>query len=174
MSRLVPIVMAGLVACLPFMSASPENISGEQLRGLDEQVQEIKSDVLEIAAELERLEDRLLYPSKTQFAVFVELADDSEFRLDAVKIEIDGQLVAHYIYSFKELEALQNGGVQRLYTGNIATGEHELHVTYDGKLKGGKEVTRSDRFSFIKDVEPKLLGLTVASADAGPSGIALL
>ena len=30
-------------------------------------------------------------------------------RLDAVRIQIDGQLVAHYIYSFKELEALQQG-----------------------------------------------------------------
>jgi hypothetical protein len=31
----------------------------------DEQVQEIKSDVLGIASELNRLEERLLYPSNT-------------------------------------------------------------------------------------------------------------
>src|SRR5262245_61105788 len=78
----------------------------QQMRGLDEQVQEIKSDVLSIAAELNRLEEKLLYPSGTQVAVFVELAKGDQVRLDAVRLQIDGQLVAHYIYSFKELEAL--------------------------------------------------------------------
>jgi len=43
-------------------------------------------------------------------------------RLDAVRLQIDGQLVAHYIYGFKELEALRKGGVQRIYVGNVTTG----------------------------------------------------
>jgi hypothetical protein len=46
----------------------------QQMKGLDEQVQEAKSDVLGIAAELSRLEEKLLYPSNTQVAVFVALA----------------------------------------------------------------------------------------------------
>ncbi len=92
----------------------------EQMKGLDEQVQEVKSDVLSIAAELARLEERLLYPSNTHLAVFIALAERDTLRLDAVQIQIDGQLVAHSIYSFKELEALQKGGVQRIYTGNVA------------------------------------------------------
>src|SRR6266704_6984373 len=43
----------------------------QQMRGLDEQVQEVKSDVLSIAAELNQLEEKLLYPSGTQVAIFV-------------------------------------------------------------------------------------------------------
>ena len=109
----------------------------EQMKGLDEQVQEVKSDVLSIAAELKRLEERLLYPSNTHVAVFVELADRDTLRLDAVRIQIDGQLVAHSIYSFKELEALQKGGVQRIYTGNVATGAHQIEVAVAGKLDSG-------------------------------------
>jgi predicted nucleic acid-binding Zn-ribbon protein len=35
----------------------------QQMKGLDEQVQEIKSDVLDISQELSRLEEKLLYPS---------------------------------------------------------------------------------------------------------------
>jgi hypothetical protein len=85
----------------------------EQMKGLDEQVQEVKSDVLSIAAELKRLEERLLYPSNTHLAVFVELVERDTLRLDSVRIQIDGAQVAHSIYSFKELEALQKGGVQR-------------------------------------------------------------
>ena len=42
-----------------------QDLTREQMKGLDEQVQEIKSDVLSIAAELDGLEERLLYPSNT-------------------------------------------------------------------------------------------------------------
>ena len=83
-------------------------------------------------------------------------------RLDAVRLSIDGQLVAHYIYSFKELEALRKGGVQRLYVGNVATGDHELEVLVDGKQEGGEDFTSTEHFSFRKEVKPKLVGLTVA------------
>src|SRR5215470_7475149 len=94
--------------------ANPEQ---RQMRDLDEQVQQTKSDVLSIAAELNQLEEKLLYPSGTQVAIFVALAKGDQMRLDAVRLQIDGQLVAHYIYSAKELEALRKGGVQRIYVG---------------------------------------------------------
>ncbi len=115
-------------------AATPDQ---RQMRDLDEQVQQTKSDVLSIAAELNQLEEKLLYPSGTQVAIFVALAKGDELRLDAVRLQIDGQLVAHYIYSAKELEALRKGGVQRIYVGNVATGDHKLNVLVDGKLKSG-------------------------------------
>ncbi len=144
--------------------ASADASYREQMKGLDEQVQEVKSDVLGIAAELARLEERLLYPSNTHLAVFIALAERDTMRLDAVQIQIDGQLVAHSIYSFKELEALQKGGVQRIYTGNVVTGEHKIEVTIAGKLDTGKEYSRTEHFAFTKGVEPKLLGVTLGSS----------
>ncbi len=137
----------------------------EQMKGLDEQVQEVKSDVLSIAAELARLEERLLYPSNTHLAVFVELVERDTLRLDAVRIQIDGQQVAHSIYSFKELEALQKGGVQRIYTGNVPTGTHQIEVSIAGKLDSGKDYSRTERFDFTKGIEPKLLGVTLGSSE---------
>jgi len=143
----------------------------QQMKGLDEQVQEIKSDVLGIAAELSLLEEKLLYPSGTQVAVFVALAQGDPLRLDAVRLQIDGQLVAHYIYSFKELDALRKGGVQRLYVGNLPTGDHRLEVLVDGKLAGGADYSRTGEFIFNKGVEPKLVGLTLAGPDSGRAPI---
>jgi hypothetical protein len=142
-------------------------------RGLDEQVQEIKSDVLSIAAELSQLEEKLLYPSGTQVAVFVALAKGDPMRLDAVRLQIDGQLVAHYIYSFKELEALRKGGVQRIYVGNVPTGDHQLEVLVDGKVEGGDDFSRSERFTFRKEVKPKLVGLTLAGPRSGNTPITI-
>ena len=143
----------------------------EQMKGLDEQVQEVKSDVLSIAAELNQLEERLLYPSNTHLAVFVALAKGETLRLDAVQIQIDGQPAARYIYSFKELEALQKGGVQRIYTGNIATGQHEIEVSLSGKLASGKDYSQTERFPFTKAIEPKLIGVTLAGPDSGKPAI---
>lgn len=170
------ILCAVVLALLTWVSPSPgvaEDVSREQMRGLDEQVQEIKSDVLSIAAELSLLEERLLYPSSTQVAVFVSIAEGEAFRLDSVRIQIDGKLVAHHIYSFKELEALQKGGVQRIYTGNIPTGEHRLEVSASGKLPGGGDYSGTQSFGFSKEVEPKLVGITLAGHASGDASIRL-
>ena len=154
---------------------SQEEISADQrqMRGLDEQIQDIKSDSLRMAAELSQLEEKLLYPSGTQVAIFVELAKGDTMRLDAVRLQIDGQLVAHYIYSAKELQALRKGGVQRIYVGNVATGDHNLEVFVDGKLEGGADFSRTGQFSFRKEVKPKLIGLTLAGSHSGNTPIAL-
>lgn len=141
-----------------------QELSGDDMRSLDDQVQEIKSDVLGIASELNNLEERLLYPSNTQVAVFIAIARGETFRLDAVQIEIDGELAAHHIYSFNELEALQKGGVQRIYTGNVTTGEHQMSIAVIGKLKNGDDFTQSDTIAFTKKVEPRILGVTLAGS----------
>jgi hypothetical protein len=143
----------------------------KQMQGLDEQVQEVKSDVLSISAELGRLEEKLLYPSNTQVAVFIALTPQDSTRLDAVQIQIDGQLVAHYIYSFKELDALRKGGVQRIYTGNVTTGEHRIEIAVSGKLQSGGDYNQSGSFAFRKGVEPKLVGVTLAGPESGKPAI---
>ena len=162
-----------LLLCLSSVHAWAQQNDQQQLRGLDEQVQEIKSDALSIAQELNQLEEKLLYPSGTQVAIFVALSKGDLMRLDAVRIQIDGQLVAHHIYSFKELEALRKGGVQRVYIGNIATGEHKLEVLVDGKLEGGADFNRTERFTFRKEVKPKMVELTLAGPSSGNTPIAL-
>ena len=100
----------GLSVLVLSFAAYGREISREQITGLDEQIQEIKSDVLSIAVELNQLEEKLLYPSNTQVAVFVSLVSGETFRLDSVEIQLDGKPVAHHLYTFKELEALQRGG----------------------------------------------------------------
>jgi hypothetical protein len=154
---------------------SQEEIASDQqqMRGLDEQIQEIKSDSLRISAELSQLEEKLLYPSGTQVAIFVELAKGDTMRLDAVRLQIDGQLVAHYIYSAKELQALRKGGVQRIYVGNVATGDHKLDVLVDGKLEGGADFSRTGQFTFRKEVKPKMVGLTLSGPQSGNTPIKL-
>ena len=170
MSNLLRNALLLVLAATP-MPGAAQDLSGDNMRSLDGQVQEIKSDVLSIASELNTLEERLLFPSHTQVSLFVSIAEREDFRLDAVQLEINGELATHHIYSFKELDALQNGGVQRIYTGNLVTGEHQLNVTMIGKLKSGKDFNESGSFVFTKGVKPKALGITLAGPGFGSDGI---
>ena len=88
------IILLLLSMLLMTMVAQGQEVSKEQIKGLDEQVQEIKTDVLGIAAELNRLEEKLLYPSNTQAALFISLQEGEDFRLDSVEVLLDGQSVA--------------------------------------------------------------------------------
>jgi hypothetical protein len=169
-----PALVFALLLCLGGgLGWAQGNEQQQQMRGLDEQVQEIKSEVLSIAEELSLLEEKLLYPSGTQVAIFVALTGGEPMRLDAVRLHIDGQLVAHYIYSAKELEALRKGGVQRIYVGNVTSGDHRLEVLVDGQLEGGEDFSGTESFTFRKEVKPKLVGLTLAGPNSGATPITL-
>ena len=158
-----------VIALLTCLVGSYSFAEGQaEMRSLDEQVQEIKSDVLSIAAELDQLEERLLFPSNTQVTIFLALGEGESFRLDSVQLGINDEAAAHHIYSFKELEALQSGGVQRLYMGNLPGGTHALEVSVLGKLPNGKDFSRVESFSFDKGIDPALLGITIAPGRGKP------
>jgi hypothetical protein len=86
-----------------------------------------------------------------------------------MQINIDGALATHFLYGFKELEALHAGGVQRVYTGNVPTGSHEIEVSINGKTPGGDDFVSTETFSFDKGIQPTLLGIALN----GPKSIEL-
>ena len=163
MTNSLKMVILAVSALLLTLPVGAQEVTKEQIKGLDEQIQEIKTDVLGIATELNRLEEKLLYPSDTQVAVFVSLASEEKFRLDSVELQLGGKPVAHHLYTYKELEALQKGGVQRIYTGNVMTGEHDLQVTVLGKSAGGADFQKTQSFKVAKEVGPKIVEVSLAS-----------
>lgn len=164
---LVAITLLGL----SLTGAVAQQASREQIKGLDEQVQDIKKDVLAISSELLQLEEKLLYPSNTQFSLFVSLAPGTKLQIDSVKIRLDGNDSAHHIYTFKEIEALQNGGIQRIHTGNIRTGEHIVEVTLIGKTSSNTEYRQVATYKFKKTVEPKLVEIILGGSESASQAI---
>ena len=155
-----------VLAVLLVSSATAGEVSRDEIKGLDEQVQDIKKDVLNLSAELARLEEKLLFPSNTQVSLFISMHKGDDFRLDSVQLKLDDKVVAQHLYSFRELEALQMGGVQRLYTGNIKTGEHELVVSYTGKAPAGGEYKRSGSYRVTKDIGPKFVEIKISGPES--------
>lgn len=130
-------------------------------QGLDEQVQQLKEEVLQIDQELKRLEERLVYPSSSQVALFLSLEPAPDFSLDSIKVRLDEQPFTSHIYSYRELEALRDGGVQRLRVANVTAGPHRLEVTIAGATAADDEFEVSQRFRFEKTAGPRLIELRV-------------
>ena len=128
---------------------------------VDEQVQSLKSDVLDLNRDLFVLEQELLYPANTQVAVFVSMDAGTFFALDSVQLKIDGKEVADYLYTPREVHALVQGGVQRLYVGNLKVGKHELVAFLTGKGPHNLDYTRGATLDFQKDIGAKYLQLTI-------------
>jgi hypothetical protein len=128
---------------------------------VDDQVQSLKSDVLDLNRDLFVLEQELLYPANTQVAVFVSMDAGTFFALDSVQLKIDGKEVADYLYTPREVHALVQGGVQRLYVGNLKVGKHQLVAFLTGKGPHHLDYTRGATLDFQKDIGAKYLELTI-------------
>lgn len=172
-NKLFLVATFGVSILLLNVCAHAEEVRKEQIQGLDEQVQEIKGDVLAIAAELNHLEEKLLYPSNSQMAVFASLKADDDFLLDSLEIHLNGEAVAYHLYSYKELQAFKKGGVQRVYTGNLRSGQHEVQVNMLGRSKSGSDFSHSESFSIEKSVGPKVVEITLSSPGLGNEAIEL-
>ncbi|MEK9803524.1 MAG: hypothetical protein VW475_09010 [Curvibacter sp.] len=171
MNRLLKSLITTLVLAASITAATAQPAAKEQVKGLDEQVQDIKKDVLAISTELLQLEEKLLYPSSTQVSLFLSLAPDTKLRIDSVKLRIGGLDVAHHIYTYKELEALRSGGIQRLHTGNIRTGEHHVEVTVIGKTADNGDYRQVASRTITKAVEPKLVEIVLSGPGSGRQAI---
>lgn len=167
----IAILAAAIALGVSPLAAPAAEVTQEQIKGLDEQVQDIKQDVLDITTELSLLEEKLLFPSNTQVSLFVSLTGDQDFVLDAMQIELDGKVVAKHLYTYKELEALRLGGVQRIFTGNIETGDHAMVARYIARTANGDEMRGSNEFTVSKAIGPKFVEIIITGGNVGDAAL---
>ncbi|MFA0811935.1 hypothetical protein [Microbulbifer epialgicus] len=143
-----------------------QDVSRDDIRGLDEQIQDVKKDVIDLTTTLAQLEEKLLFPSNTQVAFFVSIADEQPFELESVEVKLNGEIVAHHLYTYREIESLQKGGVQKIYTGNVQAGAHPLEVRFIGKTPSGKEYRSNASYQVDKAVGPKFVEIRIAGTES--------
>ena len=128
---------------------------------LDGRIQDVKSDVIKLNRDLLVLEEELLFPANTQVALFVSMDVGKMFSLDSVQVKLDDKVVANYLYTALEVEALHRGGVQRVYLGNLKTGQHEIVATFTGKGPHERDYRRGANVKFDKTTEAKYIELRI-------------
>lgn len=149
---------------LSLLVLSPLLVAEDQ--PLAEDLQSLKSQVLELNKNLFILEEELLFPSNTQLAVFVSLDVGHYFTLDAVKLTLDGEDMSHYLYTDRQLNALRRGGIHRLFVGNIKNGQHEVVAVFTGRGPQGRDYRRATTLTFDKQNDAKNLELKIVDSTA--------
>ena len=128
---------------------------------LDGRIQDVKADVIKLNRDLLVLEEELLFPANTQVALFVSMDVGVLFQLDSVQIKLDDKVVANYLYTQLEVDALHRGGVQRVYLGNLKTGQHELVAFFTGKGPHDRNYRRGANVKFEKTTDAKYIELRI-------------
>jgi hypothetical protein len=141
--------------------AAPTAPTAGDTRGLDEETQNLKKDVVDLNRDLFVLEEELLFPANTQVAVFLSMDVGDFFALDSVTLKIDQKEVANYLYTPREADALLKGGVHRLYVGNLKVGGHELVAFFAGKGPNNRDYKRGATIKFDKGIGAKYLELKI-------------
>jgi hypothetical protein len=128
---------------------------------LDGRIQDAKADVIKLNRDLLVLEEELLFPANTQVALFVSMDVGKMFQLDSVQVKLDDKVVANYLYTALEVDALHRGGVQRVYLGNLKNGQHELVAFFTGKGPHERDYRRGANVKFEKTGEAKYIELRI-------------
>lgn len=142
-------------------SVSDGEKQAETATPLSQEVEDLKKAALELNRDLLILEEELLFPANSQIVVFVSLDVGKYFTMDSVKLLIDDKLIASHLYTRRQNAALALGGIQRLYLGNLKSGEHELTAFFVGVGPDNREYKRGTTIIIDKDDDPKLLELKV-------------
>ncbi|MGA8204826.1 MAG: hypothetical protein WB812_09935 [Woeseiaceae bacterium] len=146
-------------------AAEDEAASRQQFRSLDENVQDLKKEVLDLNRDLYLLEEDLLFPANSEVAFFVSLDVGEYFDLDSINLKIDGKEVANYLYTKREVGALERGGVQRLHMANLKTGDHELIAVFTGKGPHDRDYRRGATMTFSKGIGAKYVELKITDRE---------
>ncbi len=144
-------------------AVAPSGTEQPATSGLEAEIRALRHDVLEMHAELTAAETAFLFPASTRFTVFVSLDMPARFDLRAVELRLDDKVVAHHLYSERELHALQRGGKHRLYVSSIAPGLHELTAYFLGTDDKGRDYRRGVTRKFEKGTRPAFAELKIAN-----------
>ena len=155
------LLLSGSLALYSTNSNANSDDSTNTAASLDKEIQSLKQQVLALNRSLFMLEEELLFPSNTQIAVFVSMDIGYFFSLDSVQLKIDNKVISNYLYTQREVKALHRGGVQRLYMGNIKSGEHELVAIFTGKCPNGRDYRRGTELVVNKNLGAMFIELKI-------------
>lgn len=144
------------------MAHAANEINTAEDPALDVALQTLKKEVLSLNRDLFILEEELMFPANTQVAVYLSLDIGEFFALDSVTLKVNNREVASHLYTERQLDALSRGGVQRLFLGNLRSGEHELMAVFTGRGPNGRDYRRATSLEFSKDSNAKKLELVIS------------
>ena len=155
----ISIMLLSLVISVNSFAGEPE--SSTTNGALSTELEDIKKQVLKLNRDLFILEEDLLFPASTQVAVFVSVDVGRFFKVDSVELKINDKNVAGFLYTERQRKALEKGGIQQVYLGNLKEGKHQLTAIFTGFDGEGRSTKRAVTHQFEKDDDVVMIELKV-------------
>ncbi|MDC0661917.1 AraC family transcriptional regulator [Marinobacter sp. SS21] len=143
-----PLRTSTLLGGLAFWLLHP--LSGLATESLDHRLDRLKGEVAALSQELFELEDAILHPADTRVSIFLSVSRGDAIALDSIELKIDGEPVASHLYTDREYAALNEGGLQRLYVGNVPLGQHQITATMTARTENNRYLRRETQLRFHK------------------------
>lgn len=124
-------------------------------------IEQLKKEVMTLNRELFILEEDLLFPASTQVSVFVSVDIGRFFTLDSVELKLNNEDVAGFLYTKRQRESLEQGGIQRLFKGNLKMGQHQITAIFIGLDQEQRTVKRAITHLFEKEDDAVMIELKV-------------
>jgi hypothetical protein len=124
-------------------------------------IEQLKKEVLKLNRELFILEEDLLFPASTQVSIFVSVDIGRFFTLDSVELKLNNEDVAGFLYTERQRKALEQGGIQRLFKGNLKMGQHQITAIFIGVDQEQRTVKRAVTHLFEKEDDAVMIELKV-------------
>jgi hypothetical protein len=133
----------------------------EAIESLDPKIQALKEEILELNTQLFRLQEDLLFPEDSSVVIFLSVQGGHYFSLNSVKLHLNDTLVSSHLYTDREVAALGKGGIQRIYQGNLKSGEHQLVAIFNGIGPQQKAYKRAETIQIKKEKGATFIKLIV-------------
>lgn len=152
---------SGVVLLLALLGTSVQAMQQETTQPLQQDMAQLKQQVIQLNRELFLLEQALLFPPETQLSLFLSVDTGQFMQIDSVELLLDDEPVGGHLYTPTQLEALKRGAIQPLLQLNIDAGQHQLTAVFVGKGPDNRDYRRAVNYSFEKKAESVLLELQV-------------
>lgn len=160
-------ILASIITTFFFLPAgfAAEAESALTADNIEKKVNQLHSDSTDLERDIGLLEKDLLFPPLTRVEVFLSIDPELDFSLKNVALSLDGDEKSFHIYTSADTTALQMGGLQQFWEGNVALGQHEVTVEFLGVNVKGKQVKKTVTKKFEKTRKGLAFELQVNKGD---------
>jgi len=150
------------------------SVNAYSTQSIAEKIQVLKQQAVLLHKDLAQLEQDLIYPSATQISVYVANKMPETMSLGSLELHIDDVVVARSVYSLDQNKALNLGGMQRLYMGNLSVGEHRFQIVAKAVDANDNVVILKGQSAYYKSREALSISLNLLGAQGvNPPAVSL-
>ncbi len=135
-----------LLFCLWAGGGAIAHAVAETPQELDRALQQVKRDMLELDEKIRQLSGNGNQSGLETVSVYVSVDEDISFRLEKVRVKLNGKTVSELSFYHAQQQALRQGGAAPVHKGTLMQGKHRLEVTFIGIGKDGKRAEYQERW----------------------------